>query len=110
MFIINDDKSIEITRGDTAYVAVSITNYTFKVGDIIKMGVKKSANDDMYIFEKQITIDKEKDKAFIKIEPEDTKNAEFGKYVYDVQLTQNTTGDISTFIPINKFIIGKEVS
>jgi hypothetical protein len=42
------------------------------------------------------------------IYPEDTKELEFGSYVYDIQLTK-ANGDIDTFITASKFKITAEV-
>ena len=110
MFIINEDKSIEITRGDTAYITVSIPDYKFKINDIIKFGVKKRASDGEFLFLKTIEITEETEAAVVKILPEDTKEAIFGTYLYDVEFTDGITGDINTIIPINNFVILKEVS
>lgn len=110
MFIINEDYSIKITRGDTAYITVYIPDYTFKVNDIIKFSVKKRATDSEYLFQKIIEITEEAEVAVVKILPEDTKEAMFGTYLYDVEFTDGITGDINTIIPINNFVILKEVS
>ena len=110
MFIINEDKSIEITRGDTAYLTVSIPDYKFKVNDIIKFGVKKRASDEEFLFLKTIEITEEAEAAVVKISPEDTKEANFGSYVYDVEFIDGITKDVNTIITINSFVILKEVS
>lgn len=110
MFIINDDNSIELTRGDTAYITVSVLDYTFEKDDVILFTVKKRATEENIVFQKKYTIDETKEKITIKISPEDTKKSEFGNYVYDIQLTRGLTKDVHTIIPINKFTIAKEVS
>lgn len=110
MFKIKQDKSIEITRGDTAYLTVSIPDYKFKVNDIIKFGVKKRASDEEFLFLKTIEIAEETEAVAIKILPEDTKKATFGNYIYDVEYTNGQTGDVNTIITINNFVILKEVS
>lgn len=110
MFIINDDDSIELTRGDTAYIDLTVEDYIFKVGDEILFSVKKRATDEEYIFQKKIIIEEENEMITIKISSNFTKEAKFGDYVYDIQLTQKVNGDISTVVPINKFTIAKEVS
>ena len=110
MFIINEDNSIEITRGDTAYITVYIPDYVFDVGDIIKFSVKKRATDPQYLFQKEIEVSQKEEVVVIKILPSDTKLASFGDYVYDVEYTNGKTGDVNTIITINKFKILKEVS
>lgn len=110
MFIIKQDNSIEITRGDTAYLTVSIPDYKFKVNDIIKFGVKKRVTDEDFLFLKTIEIIEETEAVRVKILPEDTKKATFGNYIYDVEYTNGQTGDVNTIITINNFVILKEVS
>lgn len=110
MFVINENNSIEITRGDTAYITVSIPDYKFKIDDIIKFGVKKRATDTDFLILKTITVTEETEAVVVKILPEDTKQATFGKYVYDVEFINGITKDVNTIITINDFVILKEVS
>ena len=45
----------------------------------------------------------------IRISPDDTKNLEYGQYVYDVQVTM-ANGDVATVIPPTTFNILEEVN
>ena len=57
MFKINPNtKEISITRGDIATIELSINNYTFKVGDIIRFKVFKSKDCKCVELQKDIEI------------------------------------------------------
>lgn len=108
MLIINNDEVIELTRGDTAYITISIPDYKFDIGDIVKFCVKRRATDTEYLFKKVIEVQENTEAVVVKIEPNDTKTALFKDYVYDVEYI-NKNGDVNTIIPINIFRILKEV-
>lgn len=108
MLIIHDDRTIELTRGDTAYITVSISDYKFDIGDVIKFCVKRRATDTEYLFKKVVEVQESAEVVVIKIEPKDTKEALFKDYVYDVEYI-NKNGDVNTIIPVNIFRILKEV-
>ena len=98
---------IKLTRGDTAYLTVSVNikdgePYTVKADDVLTMTVKQDYNDEPLI-EKKIT-----GTTTFHIKPEDTKSLEFGTYVYDVQVTM-ANGDNFTIIADKKFKITNEV-
>lgn len=80
-----------------------------KCGETIKFCVKRRATDTEYLFQKIIEIESDTEAVEVKIEAEDTKNASFKDYVYDVEYV-NTIGDVNTIIPIGLFRILKEVS
>lgn len=105
-----DDKTIKLTRGDTARLTVPIINlanngeYTMESGDILYFTVKKTAKDSDFLFQKSVTGSNS-----IHIRPEDTANLSFGKYKYDVQLT-TATGDVYTVIEPSTFEIMEEIT
>lgn len=107
MFNIDEYNKISLTRGDTAYLTVNIEGYEPREGDILTLSVKKDVEDNNYVFTKDIAADA--DITTFVIEPMDTKNAVFGKYIYDVQLT-TIDGEIFTIVEPNTFKITKEVS
>lgn len=98
MLYVGSDKSIKLTRGDTAMFTINIDNestegpYIIGENDILKFTVRKSENDEIFSFQKVV-----QGSASIVIEPEDTSSLDFGKYKYDVELT-TTTGDVYTVI------------
>ena len=105
-----DDKTIKLTRGDTARLTVPIINlanngeYTMESGDILYFTVKKTAKDSDFLFQKSITGSNS-----IHIRPEDTADLSFGKYKYDVQLT-TATGDVYTVIEPSTFEVMEEIT
>lgn len=106
MLKIKANGDVELTRGDTAHFDVIITQpdgtaYEFAAGDSLKLTVKKDVNGD-------VLIQKAVENTEIDLAPEDTKDLEFGAYVYDVELT-TASGDVYTVVPCSRFTIGKEV-
>jgi hypothetical protein len=105
-----DDKTIKLTRGDTARLTVPIVNlanngeYTMESGDILYFTVKKTAKDSDFLFQKSVTGSNS-----IHIRPEDTADLSFGKYKYDVQLT-TATGDVYTVIEPSTFEVMEEIT
>ena len=109
MLNVFDDNSIELTRGDTARLSVTVTNddggiYTIQPSDTLTLSIKKSVNDPEALIEKTIFGNN-----VFHIEPKDTSGLEFGKYKYDVQLT-TAEGDVHTVITPSAFKIAQEVT
>ena len=109
MFKVYNDGSIELTRGDTAYLLVGITDsegasYEMQSGDTLTLSVKKNVTDEEMSFQKVV-----KGSSVFHIEPQDTQALEFGKYKYDVQL-ETADGDVYTVLGVNTFELLKEVT
>lgn len=110
MLHIEYGNKIKLTRGDTARITVPITNkttgeeYHIAAGETLKMTVKKAITDTSPIFQKVII-----GMNTFHIEPKDTASLEFGKYIYDVELT-TADGDVYTVIEPATFKILKEVT
>lgn len=90
--------TITLTRGDTFSALITITDtedrpYTPVVGDSIRFAMKSDYDDATPLLIKEIPIDT----MILTLEPGDTKNLAFGKYVYDIELTK-ATGEVDTFI------------
>lgn len=90
--------TISLTRGDTFEADISIANadgtaYEPVEGDSIRFAMKKDYSDPKPLLVKDIPINTMK----LVLEPEDTADFTFGKYVYDIQLTRST-GEVDTFI------------
>lgn len=101
--------TITLTRGDTFMADISInkqddTPYTLVEGDSVRFAMKSSYEDTEPVLVKDIPIDALK----LVIEPEDTKELSFGRYVYDVQLTK-ASGEVDTFITKAKLKLTEEV-
>lgn len=103
-----ENNIISLTRGDTALLNVEIVNdegeiYELEDGDICEFTVKKYTSSENVLIKKEVL------NGEIRISPEDTKNLEYGQYVYDVQVTM-ANGDVATVIPPTTFNILEEVN
>lgn len=101
--------TIYLTRGDTFKAHLTITNpdgteYTPVEGDTIRFALKENIEDEECLILREIPIDT----MLLIIYPEDTKELEFGSYVYDIQLTK-ANGDVDTFITASKLKLTAEV-
>ena len=110
MLKLNDDGSIELTRGDTARITVNITNdtnnsdYVLSNGDTLTLTIKKSTKDTDILVQKTIN-----GSNLFHIEPKDTADLEFKKYKYDIQLSTES-GDVFTVVGPYDFKITEEVT
>lgn len=103
------NNTIYLTRGDTFKAVITITYpdgsiYTPKEGDSIRFAMKADVEDEECLILRDIPIDT----MLLVINPIDTKELEFGTYVYDIQLTK-ANGDIDTFITASKLKLTAEV-
>lgn len=107
MLYINNN-TIKLTRGDTAYLPVSITlddeEYMLKSDDTLTLTIKKYVNDDSFVLQKIINGENT-----FHIEPSDTSSLSFGLYKYDIQLNR-ANGDTHTIIDVSDFEILQEVT
>jgi len=112
MLYIENDGTIRLTRGDTAYFGVSIidsstgTEYEPSDDDVILFTIKKSVNASDSLIQKKFG---EVNNNLFKLLPEDTSDLRYGRYQYDVQLTRGN-GDVYTVIPPTVFEVMKEVT
>lgn len=110
MLHIKADNTIELTRGDTAYIEVPLVYsdtgdaYEMKAGDTLTLSVKRTVKDIECCFSKVA-----EGTNMFKILPEDTTDCEFAKYKYDVQLN-TADGDVFTVIEPACFTILPEVT
>lgn len=100
--------NIRLTRGDSLYVQISLMKdgetYTPEEGDVIRFAMKKHYLDSEALVTKTVPTDT----MILHLEPSDTKELDFGKYVYDLEITF-ADGDVDTFINEAEFTIGPEV-
>lgn len=102
--------SISMTRGDTLYCEIEIFEQNGVIiyeplnDDTIQFAVKKKSTDQEPLILKYIPVDT----MILKLDPEDTKNLDFGSYFYDIQITKKN-GDVDTFITKSPFIIMEEI-
>lgn len=103
-----EGNTIHLTRGDSAVLLLKIrkddeSEYELQAGDSVLFTVKKSVYDPDVIIQKRLT------GGAIKLNPDDTKNLQYGTYYYDVELTQSD-GFVATVIGPQKLIIEPEVT
>jgi len=104
-----EGSAITLTRGDSFYATVTMknpdkTDYTPQQGDVVRFALKKRYTDAEPLILKNVPTDT----LVLHLEPEDTKDLAFGKYVYDIELTK-ANGDVDTFIYEADFELAKEV-
>ena len=90
--------TITLTRGDTFEALVSATKrdgtqYIPVEGDVIRFAMKENYDDPRPLLVKDIPIDT----MMLTLEPQDTADLNFGKYVYDIQLTK-ANGKVDTLV------------
>ena len=103
------NNTIYLTRGDTFKATITINYpdgsvYTPKEGDSIRFAMKADVEDTECLILRDIPIDT----MLLVINPQDTKELEFGSYVYDIQHTK-ANGDVDTFITASKLKLTAEV-
>ena len=99
---------IKLTRGDTLYLTIPITNgeeeYIVQSDDTLTFSVKKMLSDSDYKIQKVIIGNNT-----FHIEPSDTANLPFGRYYYDIELL-TAAGDVYTIIDTSLFELLTEVT
>ena len=101
--------TIYLTRGDTFKALITISNpdgtiYTPQEGDEIRFAMKQDVEDEECLIIRDIPLET----MMLILYPADTKQLEYGTYVYDIQLTK-ANGDVDTFITASKLKLTYEV-
>lgn len=104
MYKIDERGNIHLTRGDTAYIQINLSNYTYTKNDYLVFSVKKTLHDEEYMINKIFDPTK-----IIVLNPEDTRNYETGRFYFDVEL-HTTNGEVFTVIGPNYFYLKEEVT
>lgn len=108
-------KEMSMVRGDSESILVRQRDkengelIRFVTGDTVYLTVKSTARIEDKSFQKVITDFEEDGSALIHIEPIDTKDCEFGDYVYDIQVTF-ADSTVKTIIETSKFRLKPEVT
>ncbi len=99
MFKVKEDLSIHITRGDIGLLGITAktdneSDYTFQVGDIIRLGVFEKKNFTSVKLQKDITVQEQTSEVQISLTKEDTTIGEILNkpvdYWYEIQLNPET--------------------
>lgn len=95
------NQNIQLTRGDSfSFTLRNKTTggpFTFDATDIVTMTVRQKISDIMALFSKAFTPDAN-GQIVVVINPDDTKTANYGTYVYDIQWSK-LDGSVYTLIP-----------
>lgn len=102
--------NITMTRGDTAKILLTLTQYNDTPyqpieGDTIRFALKKSYSDSRTLMKIDIPAVLP---LILHIKPSDTKKLAYGVYKYDIQLTR-ADGTVDTFIDRATFTLTEEV-
>jgi len=99
MFKVKDDMSIHVTRGDVGTIEVKANNedgseYTFQVGDIVRLGVFAKKNFNLIKLQKDVTVQAESTSINMSLTDEDTTIGSIINkpvdYWYEIQLNPDT--------------------
>lgn len=98
MFVISDDLTIHITRGDTAVLSITAdvddTGYEFKVGDVVRFKVFAKKDCEDVVLKKDVKVTEATTAVEIAFTKEDTTIGEFiskpTDYWYEVELNPDT--------------------
>lgn len=98
MFVINEDLSIYLTRGDSVAFSVGAnigeTEYTFKEGDVVRFKVFGKKNCDDVVLKKDITVSEATSRVQIALDSDETKIGDViskpTEYWYEVELNPDT--------------------
>ena len=93
---------MELYRGDSLPISISSKykngeQYIFKVGDVLKLGIKRRLSSDTYDYFIEKTIESSTTQVDFNIPPEITKELIGGeKYILEAELTFNGGVDVAT--------------
>lgn len=102
MFIIDDDKTIHLTRGDVAVIEASAKNgegenaepHTFSAGDVIRLTVYERKHYDRIVLQKEATAEDGAQTVDISLSSNDTRIGELinkaVEYWYEIELNPDT--------------------
>lgn len=106
-------QKITIVRGTTNEFSLIVTDadgelYPLASGEVIKFGVKKSADDVSLLISKTISSAEEDGSYLFEVEPSDTAQLAFGTYYYDIGLKSGN--DYYNIIPCSPFVVGQNIT
>lgn len=99
MFVINDDKSVYLTRGDIALISVGATiyeneTYMFCPGDVVRLRILEKKNCNVVVLQKDVLVQSETPTVDIRLTRNDTKIGNIISkpvdYWYEIELNPDT--------------------
>lgn len=92
---INENKSIEINRGDAGTITLTNKSGNFNVGDVLKLSIVEKKNYNRVFFQKEYQVEQESDTFDIPLTSEDTKIGDIISkptvYWYEIEYNGNQT-------------------
>ena len=98
-----EEKKIYFTRGDTGFFAIGLSGYDYGYDDKLIFTLKREIGGDVLV-QKEIRVGET-----FQLNPEDTRDLEYGKYWYDIEL-HTPQGYIFTIIEKTAFYLREEVN
>ena len=98
MFVVNEDKSIYLTRGDMASLKVSAEddsgNHVFQIGDVLRLQVMEKKAAENVVLRKEVTVKAQTEEVEIVLTGADTTFGEVISkpvdYWYEIELNPDT--------------------
>lgn len=101
---------MRLVRGDSAAIVIRCPDEPFIAGDKIEFSIRRKAKTERVVHITVLDFEEDDDgAAYIEIRPEHTSELEFGRYVYDIQLTK-ASGWVTTLIETSPFVLKEEVT
>ena len=101
---------MRLVRGDSAAIVIRCPDEPFVAGDKIEFSIRRKAKTERVVHITVLDFEEDDDgAAYIEIHPEHTSDLEFGRYVYDIQLTK-ASGWVTTLIETSPFVLKEEVT
>lgn len=104
-----EDNEIEIVRGDSAIIDFTLYDVDGNPVDLSDFEGELVFTVKSGVYTKDAVIQKEIVDGVLMLDPGDTEDLSYGKYVYDVQLRMSS-GYTDTVIPPQLFRVTKEVN
>lgn len=98
MFVIYDNLSIYLTRGDIATINVSASTpdseYTFVAGDVVRLRIFEKKHHELVVLQKDVVVDSDTSVVSIFLSKDDTKIGELinkpTDFWYEIELNPDT--------------------
>jgi hypothetical protein len=99
MFVVNEDKSIYLTRGDVGAIEVSATApeggaYVFTAGEVVRLKVFGKKNCDNVVLQKDVQVGEDTETIIISLQKDETKFEDYiskpKDYWYEIELNPDT--------------------
>ena len=101
---------MQLVRGDSAAIVIRCPDEPFVAGDKIEFSIRRKAKTERVVHITVLDFEEDDDgAAYIEIHPDHTSELEFGRYVYDIQLTK-ASGWVTTLIETSPFVLKEEVT